>query len=62
MQNQIFCCAITISLKFKEPTHNITFISVKPMDTSYDTICAADRKAPKNAYFELLAQPEIRIP
>jgi hypothetical protein len=32
------------------------------MDTSYDIICAAERNAPKNAYFELLAQPDIIIP
>lgn len=29
------------------------------IDTSYETIWAADRKAPKNAYFELLPQPAI---
>jgi hypothetical protein len=33
-----------------------------PNDTSYEIICAADLNAPKNAYFELLAQPAIIIP
>ena len=61
-QNQTLCWAITISLRFREPTQGITFIGVEPIGTSYDTICAADRNAPKNAYLELLAQPEIRIP
>jgi len=62
MQNHTCFCAHTISLKFKEPTHKITLIRIKPIDTSYDTIWAADLKAPKKAYLELLAHPEIRIP
>jgi hypothetical protein len=32
------------------------------METSYETIWAADRKAPKKGYFELLDQPAITIP
>ena len=32
------------------------------MDTSYETICAAERIAPRNAYLEFDAQPAIRIP
>jgi len=51
-----------MSLKLSDPTHKITLISTKPIDTSYDTICAADLNAPRKAYFELLAQPEISIP
>ena len=35
---------------------------IKPIETSQDIICAADRKAPKNAYLELLDQPDIIIP
>jgi hypothetical protein len=30
---------------------------IKPIEISYETICAADLKDPKNAYLELLAQP-----
>ena len=33
-----------------------------PIDTSYETICAADRIAPKKGYFELEAQPPIIVP
>lgn len=62
MRNHTCFCAHTISLKFKEPTHKITLIRIKPIDTSYDTIWAADLEAPKKAYLELLAHPEIRIP
>lgn len=62
MRNQIFSCAVTISFGFDEPTHNITFMRIKPVDTSYDTICAAERNAPKKAYLEFEAQPEIGIP
>jgi hypothetical protein len=35
---------------------------VNPMETSYEIICAAERKDPRNAYFELLAHPAIIIP
>lgn len=59
---QVFACAITISVKFKEPANNITGNNNKPKDTSYEIICAAERNAPKKAYFELLDQPAIIIP
>ena len=51
-----------MSLKSKEPAHSKTVINIKPMETSYETICAAERKAPKKAYLELLDQPAIIIP
>lgn len=44
------------------PTHTITDIRIKPIDTSYDIICAALRTAPKNAYLELLDQPDKITP
>jgi len=59
IQNQIDCCANTISFKFKDPANKITEIIVIPIETSYEIICAAERNAPKNAYFELLDQPAI---
>merc|ERR1712146_282512 len=49
----------TISDRFREPAHKITQIMIKPIETSYDTICAADRRHPKNAYLELLDQPAV---
>ena len=55
-------CACTISVKFKEPDNNIIGKTTNPIETSYEIICAAERKAPKNAYFELLAHPAIIIP
>jgi hypothetical protein len=58
----VVCCAITISVKFKDPDNNITGNNNNPNDTSYDIICAADLNDPKNAYFELLAHPAIIIP
>jgi hypothetical protein len=54
-------CAIIISVIFNDPAHNITDIIINPIDTSYDIICAAALIAPKNAYFELLAHPDINI-
>ena len=46
-QNQIvFDCIITISSRLKEPASKITGKIVNPIDTSYEIICAADRKAP----------------
>lgn len=62
IHSHTFCCINTISLKLSEPTHNMVLINTKPIDTSYDTICAADLKAPKKAYLELLAHPDIKIP
>ena len=61
-QNQIGCCANTTSVKFKDPTHKSTVIQIRPIETSYDTICAAERKLPKNPYFELLDHPAVIIP
>jgi hypothetical protein len=34
----------------------------RPIETSYEIICAAERNDPRNAYFELLAHPAIIIP
>ncbi len=36
--------------------------SAKPIAISYATICAAERIAPRNAYFEFAAQPAMMIP
>src|SRR5882672_750883 len=40
----------------------ITPTSANPMAISYATIWAADRMAPRNAYFELAAQPAMMTP
>ena len=37
------------SVKFSDPAHSSTVTSTKPIATSYDTICAAERSAPKKA-------------
>src|SRR6185295_3284891 len=54
--------ASTISDKFNEPAQSSTVMMTKPMDTSYDTICAAERTADRNAYFEFDAQPAMMMP
>jgi hypothetical protein len=60
IQNHIVSlCLTTISAKFKVPANNTTGNKTKLIETSYETICAAERNAPKNAYLELLAQPPI---
>ena len=46
-----------ISFKFSEPTHKSTLIIIIPIETSYETICAADLIAPRKGYFEFEAQP-----
>lgn len=56
------CWKATISIKFNELTHNKIDINIKPIDTSYETICAALLIAPKKAYFELLDQPDKITP
>jgi hypothetical protein len=47
---------------FKDPTLIRTVIITRPSETSYEIICAAERMAPRNAYFELLAHPASMIP
>ena len=54
--------AITIFVKFNVPDNKIIGNIMRPIDTSYEIICAAERNDPKNAYFELLAHPAIIIP
>lgn len=52
----------TISVKFNDPARRITDTRINPRETSYDTIWAAERKAPKKAYLELEDHPAIIIP
>ena len=35
---------------------------IKLTEISYEIICAVDRNAPKNGYFELLDYPDNKIP
>jgi hypothetical protein len=44
-------------VRFSEPESKITGRRAKEIDTSYEIICAAERSAPKKAYFELLDHP-----
>ena len=48
--------------KFSEPTHSNTVMMTRPMETSYETICAAERNPPRNEYFEFDAQPATMMP
>jgi len=43
--------------RFREPDSKITGRRISVMETSYEIIWAAERRAPMKAYFELLAQP-----
>src|SRR5437879_4516367 len=55
-------CASTMSVRRSEPTHSRTVIITKPIETSYETICAAERIAARNGYFEFEAQPAMITP
>ena len=55
-------CPRTIADKFKLPDAIKTVTSAKPIAISYETICAADRRQPRNAYLELEAQPAMMTP
>src|SRR5580693_9310564 len=55
-------CASTIAVRFSEPTQSSTVMMTKPIETSYDTICAAERNAARNGYFEFEAQPAMITP
>jgi len=60
--NQTFFCASIIKLRLNDPEHKTITIIINPKEISYETIWAVERKAPKNAYFELLDQPDKIIP
>ena len=55
-------CASTMADRLSEPTHSSTVMKTKPIETSYDTICAAERSAARNGYFELDDQPAMITP
>src|SRR5947209_2934931 len=55
-------CASTMSVMRSEPTQSSTVMMTKPIETSYDTICAAERSAARNGYFEFDAQPAMITP
>src|SRR5215471_13291226 len=60
--NSPFSCASTMALRLSEPAHSRTVMSTKPIETSYETICAADRSAARNGYFEFDDQPAMITP
>src|SRR5246127_2100861 len=60
--NQPRVCRLTIVLRFRDPDTISTPTSTKPIASSYDTICADARSAPRKAYFELEAQPATITP
>ena len=51
-----------MALKLSEPAQSSTVMMTKPIDTSYETICAAERSAERKAYFEFEAQPAMITP
>src|SRR5215510_2742448 len=55
-------CAFTIADRFSDPAHSNTVMITNPIETSYDTICAAERSAARNGYFEFEAQPAMMTP
>src|SRR5581483_5737170 len=55
-------CASTMAERLSEPAHSNTVMMTKPIETSYDTICAAERNAARNGYFEFDAQPAMMMP
>src|SRR5581483_5833072 len=55
-------CAFTMAERLSEPAHSSTVMITKPIETSYDTICAAERSAARNGYFEFDAQPPMITP
>src|SRR6266849_3648202 len=54
--------ASTMSPRLSEPAHSSTVIMTNPMETSYETIWAAERNAARNGYFEFDAQPPMMMP
>lgn len=62
IQYQIVDCFKMIVSKSKDSLHKMIVINNNPNEISYEIICAVERNAPKNEYFELLDQPEKIIP
>src|SRR5579864_2710532 len=60
--NQPCCCARTMAERLSEPANRRTVMITKPIDTSYETICAAERSPPRKGYFEFEAQPPMMMP
>ena len=48
--------------RFMLPVAMSTPTSANPIAISYATICAAERIAPRKAYFEFVAQPAMMTP
>src|SRR4051812_12807520 len=57
--NMLPYCLSTMSARLSDPAHRRTVMMTKPIETSYDTICAAERSAARNGYFEFDAQPAM---
>src|SRR3954447_26587133 len=55
-------CASTMAERLSDPAQSRTVMKTNPMDTSYETICAAERNAARNGYFEFDAQPAMITP
>jgi hypothetical protein len=51
-----------MSYKLNEPHKKANVKKIKPKMISYEIIWAVERKAPKKAYFELLAHPPTITP
>src|SRR5208337_2533963 len=59
---QVSACACTIAERLSEPAHSSTVMKTNPIETSYDTICAAERKDARNGYFEFDDHPAMITP
>src|SRR5207342_1308229 len=55
-------CAATMADRFSDPAQSSTVMITKPIETSYETICAAERRAARNGYFEFEAHPAMITP
>jgi len=55
----VFICTSAIVEKLAVPAIRISEIRVEPRPTSYEILCAAERRPPRNAYFELLDHPAL---
>src|SRR6266498_5878472 len=56
-QTALDCCATTMPDKERVRANISAPMIAKPIETSYETICALERSAPRRAYFEFDDQP-----
>src|SRR5262249_60652501 len=52
-------CAVTMAVKFSDPAQSSTVINTKPIETSEETICAAEGSAARDGSLDFNCHPAL---